>query len=308
MTRLFFTFYLLLAATFTSNIAVAAPVKSKSAPHVKAEKNTSGKKKTVKKASLKTEKATKTVSAATKKKKSTLPESKTAAKKITRTARADNAAQRKSSTTKAARKTHTAASLASQSATKKTAKNKKSTAKTRQTAQLIPIKKGYKKDVVRSYRKSTLPLFSASADKAISYHDQQSYAVRQAALKRLLAQLGKPYRWGGASPATGFDCSGLVYYAYKDLVNINLPRTANEMFHLRDAAPVNFNELEIGDLVFFRINNRGSADHVGVYMGNGKFIQSPRTGKDIRISQLTEQYWKSHFVGARRLILARNIR
>nr|WP_254304269.1 NlpC/P60 family protein [Candidatus Sodalis sp. SoCistrobi] len=63
-----------------------------------------------------------------------------------------------------------------------------------------------------------------------------------------------------------------------------LLRTANEMYHLRDAAPVKKSELESGDLVFFRIRNRGTADHVGVYLGNGRFIQSPRTGRDIRIS------------------------
>lgn len=65
-------------------------------------------------------------------------------------------------------------------------------------------------------------------------------------------QIGKPYRWGGTSPRTGFDCSGTVYYAYKDLVKIHIPRTANEMYHLRDARPVDRGELQSGDLVFFR--------------------------------------------------------
>ncbi len=59
------------------------------------------------------------------------------------------------------------------------------------------------------------------------------------AMNKLMQQIGKPYRWGGSSPRTGFDCSGLVYYAYKDLVKIRIPRTANEMYHLRDAAPIN---------------------------------------------------------------------
>ena len=99
-------------------------------------------------------------------------------------------------------------------------------------------------------------------------------------MAKLMGQMGKPYRWGGSSPRTGFDCSGLIYYAYKDVVKIKMPRTANEMYHLRDAAPIKKSELESGDLVFFRINNRGVADHVGVYLGNGKFIQSPRTGED----------------------------
>ncbi|HCW46992.1 MAG TPA: endopeptidase, partial [Erwiniaceae bacterium] len=62
------------------------------------------------------------------------------------------------------------------------------------------------------------------------------------------------------------------------------------------------------DLVFFRINNRGAADHVGVYLGNGRFIQSPRTGKDIQISQLSDDYWERHYVGARRVMTPKTIR
>lgn len=132
--------------------------------------------------------------------------------------------------------------------------------------------------------------------------------AKQTAMAKLMNQMGKPYRWGGSSPRTGFDCSGLIYYAYKDVLNIKMPRTANEMYHLRDAAPIKKSELESGDLVFFRINNRSAADHVGVYLGNGRFIQSPRTGEEIRISQLNSDYWQNHYIGARRLVTAKTIR
>jgi murein DD-endopeptidase len=108
-------------------------------------------------------------------------------------------------------------------------------------------------------------------------HRQRYQKARETAMTKLMGQLGKPYQWGGTSPHTGFDCSGLVWYAYKDLVKFKIPRTANEMYHLRDAAPIKRESLEKGDLVFFRINGRGTADHVGVYLGDGKFIQSPRT-------------------------------
>ena len=139
-------------------------------------------------------------------------------------------------------------------------------------------------------------------------HRERYQKARETAMNKLMSQLGKPYQWGGASPHTGFDCSGLVWYAYKDVVKFKIPRTANEMYHLRDAAPISREALEKGDLVFFRINNRGAADHVGVYLGNGRFIQSPRTGKDIQISQLSDDYWQRHYVGARRVMTPRTIR
>ncbi|MGL9735918.1 MAG: NlpC/P60 family protein [Symbiopectobacterium sp.] len=139
-------------------------------------------------------------------------------------------------------------------------------------------------------------------------HNRRYQHAKMTAMNKLMSQIGKPYQWGGNSPYTGFDCSGLVYYAYKDVVKIPIPRTANEMYHLRNAAPINKGELEIGDLVFFRINGRGTADHVGVYLGNGKFIQSPRTGDNIKISKLSEYYWQKHYIGARRVVTPQTIR
>lgn len=133
-------------------------------------------------------------------------------------------------------------------------------------------------------------------------HKAKVQKATKVAMNKLMQQIGKPYRWGGSSPRTGFDCSGLVYYAYKDLVKIRIPRTANEMYHLRDAAPIERSELKNGDLVFFRTQGRGTADHVGVYVGNGKFIQSPRTGQEIQITSLSEDYWQRHYVGARRVM------
>lgn len=139
-------------------------------------------------------------------------------------------------------------------------------------------------------------------------HKARVQKAQSKAMSKLMNQIGKPYRWGGTSPKTGFDCSGLVYYAYKDLVKFRIPRTANEMYHLRDASPVGRNELQNGDLVFFRTQGRGTADHVGVYVGNGKFIQSPRTGQDIQITSLSEDYWRQRYVGARRVMTPTTLR
>ncbi|WP_092878604.1 NlpC/P60 family protein [Izhakiella capsodis] len=132
--------------------------------------------------------------------------------------------------------------------------------------------------------------------------------VRAKVMAKLMHQLGKPYLWGGTSPKTGFDCSGLVWFAYKNQVKYSLPRTANEMFHFRDAKPVSRNRLQKGDLVFFHIKGHLGADHVGVYLGNGKFIQSPRTGEDIHISKLADNYWQRHYIGARRIMTPMTVR
>ena len=162
------------------------------------------------------------------------------------------------------------------------------------------VRKGYKKRCKPEASKANLTIADA--------HKVRVQKAQSTAMNKLMGQLGKPYRWGGTSPRTGFDCSGLVYYAYKDLVKIHIPRTANEMYHLRDARPVDRDELQSGDLVFFRTRGRGAADHVGVYVGNGKFIQSPRTGRDIQITSLSEDYWVRHYVGARRVMTPKTIR
>ncbi|MCS3430161.1 C40 family peptidase [Klebsiella sp. BIGb0407] len=137
------------------------------------------------------------------------------------------------------------------------------------------------------------------------YHDRY-LRTRQIALNTLMEQLGKPYLWGGASPLSGFDCSGLIYFAYKDHIKRPFPRTARGMFHLTDAKIIRSSELEPGDLVFFQIR-QDYVDHVGVYIGDNQFIQSPRTGLDIRISKLSDNYWQNHYVGARRVMTPDNI-
>ena len=160
----------------------------------------------------------------------------------------------------------------------------------------------------QGYKKRCKPEASEANLTIADAHKVRVQKAQSTAMNKLMGQLGKPYRWGGTSPRTGFDCSGLVYYAYKDLVKIHIPRTANEMYHLRDARPVDRDELQSGDLVFFRTRGRGAADHVGVYVGNGKFIQSPRTGRDIQITSLSEDYWVRHYVGARRVMTPKTIR
>lgn len=121
-------------------------------------------------------------------------------------------------------------------------------------------------------------------------------------IHRLESQLGKPYLWGGNSPTDGFDCSGLVFYAFNHVLERKLPRTANGMYRDNGLKSVRQSSLKKGDLVFFNINQRPGADHVGVYLGDGRFIEAPRTGLKIRISQLSDDFWQSHYLGARRVL------
>ncbi len=107
--------------------------------------------------------------------------------------------------------------------------------------------------------------------------------------------LGAPYSWGGTTPS-GFDCSGFVMYAYQH-VGINLPHTSYGQFQL--GVTVSKDSLAPGDLVFFSTDGSG-ASHVGIYVGNAKFINA--AGDSIRYSSLSDGYWASNYVGARRVI------
>lgn len=121
-------------------------------------------------------------------------------------------------------------------------------------------------------------------------------------LRRLFTQLGKPYVWGGDNPKEGFDCSGLVFYAFNHVLTRKLPRTANAMYQARYLERVQADKLRRGDLVFFNTNPSPGADHVGVYLGHGDFIEAPRSGLTIRINKITNQFWQAHYLGARRIL------
>src|SRR5262249_7069653 len=107
-----------------------------------------------------------------------------------------------------------------------------------------------------------------------------------------LQQIGVPYQWGGATPA-GFDCSGLVAYVYAQL-GITLPHSAAAQYGL--GTPVSQSQLQPGDLVFF-----DSLAHVGIYIGGGQFVHAPHTGTFVRIQSLSDAWYASRYVGARRV-------
>lgn len=113
--------------------------------------------------------------------------------------------------------------------------------------------------------------------------------------------IGLPYRAGGTSPTSGFDCSGFVQYVFKHAANVDLPRTSRDMAQVGQS--VSRDNLRPGDMVFFAHTHGGGnrISHVGVYVGEGRFIHSPSTGKTIQINSMDSGYWSSKFVTARRV-------
>ncbi len=118
-------------------------------------------------------------------------------------------------------------------------------------------------------------------------------------VERSLAMLGVDYKWGGNSPASGMDCSGLVRYVYGETIGRMLPRRSVEMS--REGEPVALDKLKPGDLVFFNTVRRAFS-HVGIYIGNNKFVHAPSTGGTVRVESLRSRYWAHRFSGARRLL------
>ena len=120
-------------------------------------------------------------------------------------------------------------------------------------------------------------------------------AVHRPVLDVAISELGTPYRYGGSTPR-GFDCSGLVYFAYYK-AGIQIPRSTRAQY--RHARPVALKNLKPGDLVFFRIAYR-SVSHVGIYAGNGRFIHAPSRGRVVSYDSLNDPYWKKRLVAAGR--------
>lgn len=119
-------------------------------------------------------------------------------------------------------------------------------------------------------------------------------------LSRAVNVLGTPYRWGGSSPSKGFDCSGLVKYAFNDVAAVDLPRTSNAMAS-GHGQKVERKDLKPGDLLFFNIKSR-KVNHVAIYLGNDRFIHAPRRGKAVSIDTLKKPYWDNHYVVAKRVL------
>ncbi len=117
-------------------------------------------------------------------------------------------------------------------------------------------------------------------------------------LLNALSLTGIKYQYGGTQPETGFDCSGFVRYVFRESANIALPPTARAISQI--GKTVKKDELQPGDLVFFN-TLRSAVSHVGIYIGNNRFIHAPRAGGSVRVDDMQADYWTKRYNGAQRL-------
>lgn len=116
-----------------------------------------------------------------------------------------------------------------------------------------------------------------------------------------MALVGTPYRYGGNTPDSGFDCSGLVRYVVARAASVQLPRTTEAMGSR--GTPLERSQVASGDLVFFNTTGRPNS-HVGIYVGQNRFVHAPSTGGTVRLEDMTKSYWASRYNGARRVATA----
>lgn len=131
------------------------------------------------------------------------------------------------------------------------------------------------------------------------YNQNKVSASKLTVVKTAKKMLGVKYRYGGTHPRRGFDCSGLVQYSHK-AAGVHLPRTTGQQY--RASRPIQRRYLKPGDLVFFKTAVSRAVSHVGIYLGNSKFIHAPSSGKRVKINSMKERYWRKRFTGAGRVL------
>lgn len=143
-----------------------------------------------------------------------------------------------------------------------------------------------------------------SAEQFPSVGDEPSFFERytnsaQDLVLKGLELVGINYRRGGTNPDSGLDCSGFVQVVFRDSIGKLLPRTAKEQSEVGNV--VDKDELKPGDLVFFNTMRRAFS-HVGIYLGDNRFMHSPRTGAEVRVEDMSQSYWVKRYNGARRIV------
>lgn len=140
-----------------------------------------------------------------------------------------------------------------------------------------------------------LVMLSACGSQPTSVATQRTMSPGEQAAAIALEQVGVPYRYGGNSRA-GFDCSGLVQFSYGQ-AGVSTPRTTGQLWAA--AAPVSSAEMRTGDLLFFRID--GKMSHVGMYLGRGRFVHAPQSGRTVSVASLDAPFYRRAFIRAGRL-------
>jgi murein DD-endopeptidase len=141
-----------------------------------------------------------------------------------------------------------------------------------------------------------LALTGCGGDEALQQQSGAAGSTTRSAVTVAQQLVGAPYRYGGSSPNYGFDCSGLVYYSYQR-AGLDVPRTTDGLYD--STFPVDPRALRQGDLLFFSI--KGKVSHVGLYVGKGKFVHAPSSGKKVSYASIESPYWREHLVRAGRL-------
>lgn len=151
--------------------------------------------------------------------------------------------------------------------------------------------KSVNRNVVRLHQPTRRPLQAG-------IHDGRR-TTNSRVVARAQQLVGVPYRHGGTSVASGFDCSGLLVYLFRTEAGMKVPRTTGEMIQ-SGGLRIDRDELKPGDAVFFNRNGRGRTSHVGLYIGNNQFIHAPSSGERVRLDSLANRYWERSFTTARR--------
>ncbi|GKT37658.1 C40 family peptidase, partial [Aduncisulcus paluster] len=111
--------------------------------------------------------------------------------------------------------------------------------------------------------------------------------------------LGIPYKWGGRSPKTGFDCSGFVWYVFNQY-GINLPRSSSQLLSV--GSPVNKSSIRPGDILIYKVSKKGKSLHAAIATGSGTFVHSPSSGKTVSEVSMSGPYWRGRLIGVRRVL------
>ena len=143
------------------------------------------------------------------------------------------------------------------------------------------------------------PAPAPAAPRSYSVVAPSDPAAANAVVIRAISLVGTPYRFGGNTPEGGFDCSGLVNYVYRDMLDLRLPRSSRELAAVQGPR-IDPTRLASGDLVFF--GSRGDVTHVGIYVGEGRFVHAPSSGGTVRLDHLDAHYWRDNYSGARRIL------